>query len=139
MRSLATAVLLIATCPGLTACEQQKHEIVASRASPDGQHILWVTNEYGGLGSGVVRIHITNKDQAPEPRTEVLATPECSGAFVGWADAATVMVVYESLAANNFYSGVPGDKLHTELIDRRSKTGVDIQLKDGIALPCDPY
>ena len=138
MRTVAT-LLAIAMCLGVAGCEEREQKIVASRLSPDGRHVLWVTNEYGGLGSGVVRVHITGKDQVPEPRTEVLRTPECSRAIVGWVDSVTVAVVYESLAANNFFSGVPGDELHTVLVDRRSRSGIDVQPTDGIALPCDPY
>jgi hypothetical protein len=138
MRTVAT-LLAIAMCIGATACDEREQKIVASRPSPDGQHVLWVTNEYGGLGSGVVRIHLTRKGQVPEPRTVVLRTPECSGAIVGWVDSVTVAVVYESLSANSFFSGPPGYDLHTVLVDRRSRIGVEFQLTDGIALPCDPY
>jgi len=138
MRTVAT-LLAIAMCLGVAGCEEREQKIVASRLSPDGRHVLWVTNEYGGLGSGVVRVHITGKDQVPEPRTVVLRTPECSGAIVGWVDSVTVAVVYESLSANSFFSGVPGDELHTVLVDRRSRSGIDVQPTDGIALPCDPY
>jgi hypothetical protein len=138
MRTIAI-LLAIAMCLGIAGCEEREQKIVASRPSPDGQHVLWVTNEYGGLRSGVVRVHITKMDQVPEPRTEVLRTPECSDAIVGWVDSVTVEVVYESLSANNFFSGAPGDELHTVLVDRRSRSGIDVQPTDGIALPCDPY
>lgn len=138
MRTVAT-VLAVAMCLGVAGCEEREQRIIASRPSPDGQHVLWVTNEYGGLGSGVVRVHITRKDQVPVDGVEVLRTPECSGAIVGWVDSVTVAVVYESLAANNFFSGVPGDELHTVLVDRRSRSDIDVQPTDGIALPCDPY
>lgn len=106
MRTVAT-LLAIAMCLGVAGCEEREQKIVASRLSPDGRHVLWVTNEYGGLGSGVVRVHITGKDQVPEPRTVVLRTPECSGAIVGWVDSVTVAVVYESLSANSFFRASP--------------------------------
>lgn len=138
MRTLA-AVLAISTCLGVAGCEEREQRVVASRPSPDGQHVLWVTNEYGGLDSGVVRVHITKMDQVPEQRTVVLRTPECSGAIVGWVDSVTAAVVYDSLSANSFFSGVPGEELHTVLVDRRSRSGIDVQQADGIALPCDPY
>jgi hypothetical protein len=138
MRPVAT-LLAIAMCLGIAGCEKREQKFVASRPSPDGQHVLWVTSEYGGLESGVVRVHITRKSQVPEPRTEVLVTPECSGAIVGWVDSITVAVVYESLSANSFFSGVPGDELHTVLVDRRSRSGIDLNPTDGIVLPCDPY
>jgi hypothetical protein len=138
MRTVA-AVLAVAMCLGVAGCEEREQKIIASRPSPDGQHVLWVTNEYGGLASGVVRVHVSRKDQVPELKTEVLRTPECSGAIVGWIDSVTVAIVYDSLAANNFFSGVPGDDLHTVLVDRRSRIAVDVRLTDGIALPCDPY
>jgi hypothetical protein len=102
MRPVAT-LLAIAMCLGIAGCEKREQKFVASRPSPDGQHVLWVTSEYGGLESGVVRVHITRKSQVPEPRTEVLVTPECSGAIVGWVDSITVAVVYESLSANSFF------------------------------------
>jgi hypothetical protein len=126
-------------CLGIAGCEKREQKVVASRPSPDGQHVLWVTNEYGGLESGVVRVHITKKDQVPEPRTEVLVTPECSGAIVGWVDSVTVAVVYDSLSANSFFSGVPGHELRTVLVDRTFQDGINLQPTGGIALPCDPY
>jgi hypothetical protein len=137
MRIVATVLAVLSV--GAAGCEKREQEIIASRPSPDGKRVLWVTNEYGGLASGVVRVHITGKHQSPQPTTEVLRTPECAGAIVGWVDSVTVAVVYDSLSANNFFSGVPGDELHTVLIDRRSRSGSNVQLSDGIALPCDPY
>ena len=138
MWKIAT-VLAAATCITVAGCGRKDEQIVGSRLSPDGKNVLWVTNEYGGLKSGVVRVHITGKDRVPVVQTEVLRTPECSNALVGWVDSVTVAVIYDSLYLNRFSSDVPGGNLHTVLVDRRSRSGIDVRQTDGIALPCDPY
>lgn len=138
MRTVAT-VLAIAMCLPVAGCEERKAQIVESRQSPDGQHLLWVTNEYGGLGSGVIRVHITRKDKVPVDGTEVLRTPECSGAIAGWVDSVTVAIVYDSIYLNRFSSGVLEDNLDVVLIGRGSRSDIDARTTDGIALPCDPY
>lgn len=138
MRKVAS-VLAIAMYLGALGCEERGEQVVESRPSPDGQRVLWVTNEYGGLASGVVRVHVTRRDQAPVDRTIVLQTPECSAAMVDWVDSMTVAVVYDSLDLNRFSSDALDDDVHVVLIDRRTRSGRDVRPADGIALPCDPY
>jgi hypothetical protein len=87
----------------------------------------------------VVRVHITKKGELPASNTVVLRTPECSGTVAGWIDSSTVAVVYDSLSANSFFSGIPGKEVRTLLIDRKVLNVFDARLRQTVALPCDPY
>jgi len=134
------ATLLAATiCLGGSGCDESPTQFVGTRPSPDGRHSLWVVNEYGGLQSGVVYVYVTKEDGPPVDRTQVLRTPECTNAMVGWMDSATAAVVYESMSLTGFESTDLSGELNILLVDRRSPGGTEVRLAEAIALPCDPY
>lgn len=71
MRTIAGLVAACA-CIACASCDTREPEIVDSRNSPDGAYVLWVMNDYGGLQSGVVYVHVTLRGETPTYRTEVL-------------------------------------------------------------------
>ena len=137
MRTVNLLVLIIAYSL-VSGCDTREPEAVGSLAAPDGRHVLRVMNEYGGLRSGVVSIHLTRPGEQTTPQNEVLRTPECTRAAAGWADRATVLIVYDSLYAGGFHSDLPRDGLRVTLVDRRRASDAQSRLANSISLPCDP-
>lgn len=138
MRGLAPVIAAI-VCFGVIGCDKREPRVVGSRPSPDGTKTLWVANEYGGLASGVVHVYVTRQGEVPGAQSDVLRTPECSNAIVGWVDSSTVAVIYDSLSLTGFSSGSTRHGLRTLLVDRRTPGVSEVHLSAAIALPCDPY
>jgi len=135
-----TAVMLTVLCFLCFGCDAREPHVVASQPAQNGQYVLWVLNEYGGLKSGVVSVHLVQAGERPTPRNMVLRTPECTEAEAGWADQETLLIVYDSLYASNFESDLPTGGPRVILIDRHSQFGgAEVHLSSSIKLPCDPF
>lgn len=137
MRSI-TCFLLLLACSLLVGCETRVPKPVGALTAPGGRHVIRVMNESGGLLSGVVSVHLTKPGEQLTPQNTVLRTPDCTGTSVGWLDAETALIVYDSLYASSFYSGVKGEKLRVLMLDNRTAKDARFGLGESILLPCDP-
>jgi len=134
---LHIGMMLIGTAS--VGCDERIPVVVASLPSPDGAHVMWVMNEYGGLASGVVSVHIAKPGEKPSGLNEVLRTPECTAAVARWSSANTVTIAYDDISLTSFESELPGGGSRAVLLDRRTVGGSTAESGGGVSLPCDPY
>lgn len=129
-------ILLISLqCAG---CDDPPSKIVGSKLSPDGQHIIWVTEQEGGFVSGLTSIHLSKFDGKPEDTNMIISSPDCEGVRVAWNGNDEVIVSY-----NDFF-GTFNSKLRT-LSPKVSIVHNDNLIKSGIKMvnymeiSCDPF
>ncbi len=120
-------------------CDRRTPVVVASLPSPDGAHVMWVMNEYGGLGSGVVSVHIADPGEKPSGLNEVLRTPECTATQARWTAANTVTIAYDDISVSSFEAELPRGGARAVLLDRRTAGDSTTESSGVVSLPCDPY
>ena len=124
-------------CTVSVGCGDRPTTVVGSLASPDGQHVMWVTNEYGGLGSGVVSVHLAKTGEKPSPVNLLLSTPECTQTIVRWSGPDALEALYDTLTVTRFR---PDRSPRIVLFTHRASNAVNVESPEGgISMPCDPY
>jgi uncharacterized lipoprotein NlpE involved in copper resistance len=88
MTMLTLAALIVFQCIG---CDNRAPKVIGSKASPDSAYTLWITEESGGLRSGITAIHLVRTGDAPEARNEILSSPECERVKVAWHDSDNII------------------------------------------------
>jgi hypothetical protein len=139
MRRVACQIGVTLICIASIGCDTRTPTVVGSLRSPDGAHAMWVMNEYGGLGSGVVSVHIANPGEKPSQRNMVLRTPECTATVARWTAADTVTISYDEISITDFESSLPGGGPRIVLLDLRTAGATNADSREGVGLPCDPY
>ena len=131
---LALAILIFFQCVG---CDNRAPKIIGSKASPDGAHTLWITEESGGLRSGVTAIHLARTGDAPEAKNEILNSPECEGMKVAWHDSDNIITGYDSVYGS-FHSELRALKPKVSLVRNADIKRLGFDMKEYLSVPCDP-
>lgn len=130
----ALTVLIGLYCGG---CDTRVPKVVNSQVSPDGRYVIWVTEEIGGLRSGVTSVHLTAHGLEPEPKNEILRSPECEQTTVSWLDNDTVVIAYQSIYGS-FQSELRAADPKVTLVRNSDISRMGLNLQNVMHVPCDP-
>ena len=137
IHTLGFLLSLTSICIASAGCGNRTTTVVGSTSSPDGRHVFWVTNEYGGLGSGVVSVHLTTPVEKPTLANAFLRTPECTATVVRWSGSNAIEISYDAIDVTVF---APDRGPAVVQLKRRTvNDSNDEPAKGDISLPCDPY
>lgn len=131
---LGLTALVALQCGG---CDNRTPKVISSRASPDGRHVIWITEESGGLRSGVTSVHLTQPSGKPEAENEILTSPECEGVTVAWNGSGEVIIVYKEIYGS-FHSKLRSFTPIVSLVRKDEIRNLGINMKDYLIVNCDP-
>jgi hypothetical protein len=127
--------LTILQCVG---CDNRTPKVISSKASPDGRHVIWITEERGGLRSGVTSVHLTQSGGKPEAKNAILTSPECEGAQVAWKGNGDIIISYDEIYGT-FHSKLRAFSPKVFIIDKKDVKKLGYNLTDYLVISCNTF